>query len=39
MNLTRKQIELIRRYTPASLRGKQYSIWSTLGYYTPSGAN
>lgn len=39
MNLTKKQIELIRRYTPASLKGKQYSVWSTLGYYTPSGAN
>jgi hypothetical protein len=41
MKLTRKQIDVIRLYTPEELKGKQASGWSgyTLGLYTPSGAN
>ena len=39
MNLTKKQIDIIRKYTPKSLKGKSLSLWSTLGYFMPSGAN
>lgn len=39
MNLTKKQIEIIRSCTPAKLKGKQLSISRTLGYCTPYGAN
>ena len=41
MKLTRKQIDTIRVYTPAELKGKQISGWSgmTLGIFTPAGAN
>ena len=39
MNLTKKQIEIIRANTPKKLVGKQISIYSTLGYYQPYGAN
>jgi hypothetical protein len=41
MKLSRKQIDVIRLYTPEELKGKQISGWGgyTLGSYTPSGAN
>lgn len=39
MNLTKKQIDLIRRLTPRELKGKSVSFYATLGYFIPSGAN
>lgn len=39
MKLTKKQIEIIRKQTPAELKGTQPSIIQTLGYFMPSGAN
>ena len=39
MNLTKKQIDIIIKNTPKALKGKQMSIWTTLGYYRPSQAN
>lgn len=39
MNLTKKQIDIISRYTPKELKGKSCSLWSTLGYFSPAGAN
>ena len=39
MNLTKKQIELIRENTPEELKGYYVSIKTTLGYFQPSGAN
>lgn len=39
MNLTKKQIEIIQRYTPEELKGKQISLYSTLGYFRPTMAN
>ena len=39
MKLTKKQIDAIRRKTPASLKGKQDRIYTELGYYRPSNAN
>lgn len=41
MKLTKKQIDIIRLYTPAALKGRQVSGWSgyVLGTYTPAGAN
>lgn len=39
MNLTKKQIDIIREKTPKELKGKQMSIWTTLGYYRPTNAN
>ena len=41
MKLTRKQIDIIRLYTPEELKGTQLKGWAgyTLGLYTPSGAN
>lgn len=39
MKLTKKQIDIIIRHTKKSLKGKYASISTTLGYYTPSGAN
>ena len=41
MKLTRKQIDIIRLYTPEELKGTQLKGWAgyTLGSYTPSGAN
>ena len=39
MNLTKRQIDIISKYTPKDLKGKQVSLWTTLGYFVPSGAN
>lgn len=39
MNLTKKQIEFIRKQTKEELKGKQKSICVTLGYFHPSNAN
>lgn len=39
MNLTKKQIDLIRKYTPKELKGKSVSLWEVFGYFTPAGAN
>ena len=39
MNLTKKQIDIIRKYTPKSLKGKQVSLYTTLGYFRPTYAN
>lgn len=39
MNLTKKQIDLIIEATKKSLKGKQISIYKTLGYFSPYGAN
>lgn len=39
MNLSKKQIDIIRSCTPAKLKGKQLSLCKTLGYCTPYGAN
>lgn len=39
MNLTKKQIELIRENTPEELKGYHASIKTTLGYFQPAGAN
>ncbi len=39
MNLTKKQIDIIREKTPKELKGKQMSIWTTLGYHRPVNAN
>ncbi len=39
MNLTKKQIEIIKNHTPKELRGKSLSLWDFLGYFTPAGAN
>ena len=39
MNLTKKQIEIIRENTPQELKGSQQSIMVTLGYYQPKNAN
>lgn len=41
MKLTRKQIDLIRLYTPAELKGTQLKGWTgyTLGTFAPAGAN
>lgn len=41
MKLTRKQIDMIRLYTPKELKGTQIKSWSgyTLGTFTPNGAN
>lgn len=39
MNLTKKQIEIIKQYTPQELKGKQISLYSTLGYFRPVMAN
>ena len=39
MNLTKKQIDIIRRYTPSELKGKYLNISTTLGYFRPVSAN
>ena len=39
MNLTMKQIRIIIEHTPKELKGKQSSLYVTLGYYTRLGAN
>lgn len=39
MNLTKKQIDIIIKKTKKSLKGKQFSIMTTLGYFMPYGAN
>lgn len=39
MKLTKKQIDIIRAYTPRALKGKQKSLYTILGYYRPSSAN
>ena len=39
MNLTKKQIDLIIEATNKSLKGKPMSIYKTLGYFKPYGAN
>lgn len=39
MNLSKKQIDIIRSKTPKVLKGKQMTIYQTLGYFTPSYAN
>lgn len=39
MNMTKKQIEIVKGKTPSELKGKQLSIVTTLGYYRPYGAN
>ena len=39
MKLTRKQIEIIREQTKKELKGTHQSIYTTLGWYTPSQAN
>ena len=39
MNLTKKQIDIIIKHTPPALKGKSMSLYSTLGYCTPSYAN
>lgn len=39
MNLTKKQIDIIRELTPKKLIGKQISSYRTLGYYRPYSAN
>lgn len=39
MNLTKKQIDIIIKHTPAALKGKSVSFYATLGAHTPSSAN
>ena len=39
MNLTKKQIDVIRSMTPVKLKGQQVSFVCTLGYFQPLGAN
>lgn len=40
MKLTKKQIDMIRQYTPVELKGQQIgSGANTLGYYMPANAN
>lgn len=41
MKLTKKQIDVIRLYTPEELKGKQISSWTgyKLGSYMPRNAN
>lgn len=41
MKLTRKQIDIIKLYTPNELRGQPVKGWTgyELGYYQPAGAN
>ena len=39
MSLTKRQIETIRRFTPEELKGKQISLFTTLGIFRPSMAN
>lgn len=39
MKLTKKQINIIRENTDPTLKGQHKSIWTTLGYFTPAGAN
>lgn len=39
MNLTKKQIDIISRYTPKELKGKSLSLWEVIGYFVPAGAN
>ena len=39
MKLTKKQIEIIRGRTPQELKGFYASLETTLGYFTPTGAN
>lgn len=39
MKLTKKQIEAIKAHTPEELKGKQVSIWDTLGSYSKANAN
>ena len=39
MNLTKKQIEIIKEQTKKELKGKQKSICVTLGFFTPTNAN
>ena len=39
MNLTKKQIEIIKKQTKPELKGRDASIAVLLGTYTKSGAN
>ena len=39
MNFTQKQLEIIKEHTPDALIGKSVSLYSTLGYCMPRGAN
>lgn len=41
MKLTKKQIDMIKLYTPNELHGQPVKGWTgyELGYYQPAGAN
>ena len=39
MKLTKKQIDAIRAHTPAELKGKQVSIYDSLGSYSKANTN